>query len=245
MPPPTNNQAATTDLGTAYNSFASVYEPQVQAARDAEAQAYSTRDTTINQLKQDQTKNLSSLDQAKANAFTNNALTSNARGIMYSGYTPATNQAYTVNTYNPNVDRVNTNFQRGSDAASIKAGDTVKSLEAKIAELNQQRSNDAQTLVLNTQQAQQQAAKESAAAAKAAAKAGQPSQNQIAAAITQGLAKASGRDGYVSPEDYAQAYADWINAGYSASSFGSTFKNFRNPNNNYYNYAVTQAIKRS
>lgn len=242
-PQPTNNQAPTTDYGQAYNSFANVYEPQVQAIRDAEAQAYSTRDATINQLTQDKTTNLSRLDQAKSNAFSNNSLTSNARGLFYSGYAPAQNNAYVTNTYNPNVDRVNTAFKRGSDAASIRAGDTVKSLEQKIAEINQQRANDANSLVMNTKDAQ-------AKAALSAYKSGLPtsSQNQQAFsnASLQNLVNQTGKDGHISPEAYANEAIKWLNAGYSISQFNSLVNanNLRNKEKDYYNYALTQALKR-
>lgn len=242
---PNNNPAPTTNYTTALGEVASTYDPEQAQTQAQLDQAVTARNTNLSELSQNQQTSLSQLDQAKANAFSNNALTSNARGIMYSGYTPATNNAYVTNTYNPNVDKVNTTYSRGVDTANTNFNNTQQSLTEKINQINQDRANAANTVVLNTQSAQQEAAKEAASAAQASAKASQPSQNQIASAISSGLAKVTGQDGYVSPEDYASAYTDWINAGYSASSFNSTFKSFQNPNNNYYKYAVTQAIKRS
>src|ERR1700753_2618241 len=143
MPPaPTNNQAATTDYNQAYAEFGNVYDPQVSAVN-----------TQIAALAPAQAKQQSQLDQAKANAFTNNALTANARGINFSGYTPAQNTSYTTNTYNPEVDKLNT-YYTGQK----------QTLQDKITAINQQRANDANTLVQNTKQAQAEAA---AAAAQA------------------------------------------------------------------------------
>lgn len=221
-----NNPAPTTDYGTAYNEEGAIYDPQLSDVATEQQQL-------ATQTQQSQAQ----LDQAKANAFTNDSLTANARGLMYSGYTPSTNTAYTTNTYNPAVTKLQT-----SNASS------ATTLQEKIDELNQNRANDAANLVSSTQTSNAEAAKTAAEAATKAAtasKAAQPTTNDIAAAVTQNLAKASGSDGYVSPEDYAQAYIDWINNGQSASSFKSTFSRFENPNNGYYNYAITQAIKRS
>lgn len=241
---PNNNQAATTDYGTAYAEFGNVYDPQVQAVQAQQAQAGQARDTTLAQLAQDKTTSLSSLDQAKVNAFAGNATTANARGLNFSGYTPYTNNAYVTNTYNPNVDKVNTTYGRNVDTTNTNYNQTNQSLLDKITAINQSRANDANSLVLNTQQANQVAADKAAKAATSAAKAAQPSTAQISSAISSNLAKVTGKDGYVAPEDYAQAYVDWINSGGSASSFNSNFGRYKNPDNGYYNYAITEAIKR-
>lgn len=248
---PNNNQAATTDYNTALGEFGSVYDPQVQAVQGQEAQALTDKNTALSQLQQDNTTKLAQLDQAKANAFSNNALTANARGINFSGYTPQQNDAYTTNTYNPNVQAQNTNYQRGVDSTNSTYNTNYQTLQDKITTINQQRANDANSLVQNTVQAQQQAAaaaaKAQASAAKTAAsnaKAAAPTSAQIATAISSNLAKVTGKDGYVAPEDYAQAYIDWINSGGSSSSFNSNFGRYKNPTNGYYDYAITQAVKR-
>lgn len=181
MPPvaPNNNQAPTTNYGDAYNSFENVYAPQVQAVQAQQAQALQTKNTTLAQLDQDKTTNLSSLDQAKVNAFKDNATTANARGLNFSGYTPYTNDQYTTNTYNPGVDKVNTDYTRGVADTNTTYDQNNQSLIDKITAINQQRANDANTLVLNTQQAQQEAAQ---AAAKSAGKVSTAAANKAAAA---------------------------------------------------------------
>jgi hypothetical protein len=245
MPPPNNNLAPTTDYGTAIGEVAGIYDPLQQQAERGVTDARDAAWLEQSQLLQNKNTALSQLDQAKANAFSNNALTANARGLAFSGYTPSQNNAYTTNTYNPNVAKVNTGYQRGLQASQANFTSTRQSLLDKINNINQERANAANSIVMDTQQAQAQAAKEAAAEAKAAAKAAQPSQAQIGAMINSGLAKVTGKDGYVAPEDYAQAYIDWVNSGGSGDSFNSNFGRYKNPNNGYYNYAITQAVKRS
>lgn len=58
--------------------------------------------------------------------------------------------------------------------------------------------------------------------------------------IAQGLDSVKGSDGYVSPQDYAKAYQDWIQLGGTVASFNSEFGSLKNPKNGYYNYAVSQ-----
>lgn len=244
MPPPTNNQAATTDQATAYAEFGNEYDPQVQAVQGQEAQLGTDKTTALNQLSQDNTTKLSQLDQAKSNAFTNNALTSNARGIMYSGYTPAQNTAYTTNTYNPSVQSQNTTYQRGVDSTNSTYNTNLQSLQDKITAINQQRANDANSLVQNTVQANATAAAAAARQAASAAKAAQPTSNDIANSIRSNLAQVTGKDTYVSPYDYARAYVDWINNGQSGSSFDTQFGKFKNPNDNQYNAVIEQALKK-
>lgn len=129
MPPEPVPAAPTTDYGTAYSEFGSVYDPQV-ASVNTQLAAIPGQEATAQ----------ASLDQAKANAFTNNSLTSNARGIMYSGYTPSQNTAYTTNTYNPAVTKLQT------DTATNK-----QTLQDKITSINNQRAQDAEQLVESTQ----------------------------------------------------------------------------------------------
>jgi len=52
--------------------------------------------------------------------------------------------------------------------------------------------------------------------------------------IEQNLLSQLGGDGFVSPDDYAAAKQDWIQAGGSPSDFDTKFKDRRNPDNNYY-----------
>lgn len=213
MPPQPLPPNPTVDYGTAYNELGSTYDPQVQQTQ-----------TQIDALPGQQATALSSLDQAKANAFKDNALTSNAKGVLFSGYTPQANQDYTANTYNPSVDKLNTTVAANK-----------QSLLDKINDINNQRAGQAENLVESTTAAN---AKVAAANAKAATKAAQPTSSDYALSMTKELQGVSGKDSFVAPQDYAKAYYNWIAAGQSASTFNSLFGKFKDPNNGYYNYAI-------
>lgn len=132
MPPPTNNPAPTTNLQTAYDEEAATYQPQVNQVG-----------VQLQALPGQQAQALSSLDQAKANAFKTNSTNANARGVLFGGVVPQANQDYTTNTYNPAVTNTNQKFS-----------DQSQSLQDKITSINQERSNAAQGLVNDTQAAQ-------------------------------------------------------------------------------------------
>ena len=66
-------------------------------------------------------------------------------------------------------------------------------------------------------------------------------QTQAAALIGSAFSKLSGKDGYVSPEDYKQGLAKWTAAGYSAVDFNNQFLNFMNPTDAQRgNYGITK-----
>jgi hypothetical protein len=244
---PNNNQAATTNYNTALAEYGSVYDPQIQAVQAEEAQALQTKNTALSQYQQDNTTRLSQLDQAKVNAFSNNSLASNAKGLFYSGYTPAENSAYVTNTYNPNVQAANTNYQRNVDNTNTTYNNNYQTLQDKIAQINQSRANDAYSLVQNTKQAQLSAAKSATSAAKAGAPTATQAKQSFSNASLQTLVKESGKDAHISPEAYANEAIKWLNAGYSISDFNSVVSanKLLDPNNGYYNYALTEALKRS
>jgi len=68
--------------------------------------------------------------------------------------------------------------------------------------------------------------------AESAANRASSSGNQLrvlTSSIGGALQQSAGRDGYVSPQDYAAAKRDWISQGYSSAQFDSAFAGFRNP----------------
>lgn len=239
---PNNNQAATTDYNQAVAEFGSVYDPQVAAVHAQADQALQAKNTALAQYGQDNATKLSQLDQAKTNAFSNNALTANARGINFSGYTPMQNTAYTTNTYNPNVQATNTAYQRNVDRTNTAYAQNYKSLEDKITELNQQRANDAYSLVQGTKQAQAQAA---ASYSKSNAPTSSQNQQAFSNASLGNLTKQIGSDGHISPAAYAQEAIKWLNAGYSVANLNSLLSSTKllNPKNGYYQYALNEALK--
>lgn len=58
--------------------------------------------------------------------------------------------------------------------------------------------------------------------------------------IQSGLLSVRGGDGYVSPQDYAKALADFVQVGGTKTSFNQMFGNLKNPKNGYYDYAISQ-----
>lgn len=80
-----------------------------------------------------------------------------------------------------------------------------------------------------------------AAASRASGGSSTPSAAQVKGAIQQGLSSVRGKDGYVSPQDYAKGLKAWLEAGLPRDQYNKQFNSFRNPKNAYYDYAVKQA----
>lgn len=213
MPPPTNNQAPTTDLTTAYNELGNVYDPQTSQVN-----------TALAAIPGQQQAAMSSLDQAKANAFRDIGTTANNRGLLYSGYSPYEQNDYTTNKYNPAVTDLNN-----------KVADQTKTLQQKLTDINQSRSNAAQSLVSQTQDAQ---AKIDAQNAKlstgSTASSKSLSQKDTTSALRQGLESVKGADGHVSPGNLAKAYQIWTSQGLNPNSFWTNFQGYWNPNEGDY-----------
>lgn len=251
MPPgavaPNNSPAPTVDYATAYNEVGNQFAAQLGQIQTQQQQALEDKNTALAQLGQTKTTNLSALDQAKANAFKNDALTSNARGLLYSGYTPYTNDQYVQNSYNPNVAKVNTAYDTGVQQTNTNYDRTAQSLQDKIAQINQDRANAANTLVLNTQSQQAADAKAAAAAAKASGPTEAQQKQTFSNASLQYLRTQMGGDAHVSPETYAQEAIKWIKAGYSIADLNSAMQSAKlfDPKNGYYQYALNEALKRS
>lgn len=264
---PNNNQAPTTNYNQALASFGSVYDPQVAAVQGQQTELLNEANTNLTRLSQDQATTLSSLEQAKRNAFSNNSLASNARGLFYSGYAPAQNNAYTTNTYNPNLEKANTDYQRNVQDTHTKLDSENQSLLDKINAINQSRANDAYSLVENTKQAQLSAAKARASGGGSggsggsgrsggsggsggSGKAGKAFDLTTVAAgtlqrqLTNSLRSVEGRDGHVSPENLAKAFNTWRAAGLDTNSFWKHFQGVWNPKQGNYqqqfNYFVSK-----
>lgn len=55
-------------------------------------------------------------------------------------------------------------------------------------------------------------------------------------ALARELAGMAGRDGYVSPQTYAEGRREWVSAGFSSKSYDDYFSGFKNPKNQNYQY---------
>lgn len=218
-----NPTIAVPNYGDAYNSLDSVYTPQVNQVQ-----------SEIDQLPGEQQAQQSSLDQAKVNAFQDITNSANSKGVLFSGFTPDQQAQYIGTKYLPAVANLNTTFQNNKNT-----------LLDKINQINSTRSQQAQGIVSSAQTAADTQSYDNAKLAISASKAANATpkaltQTQVSAAIRQGLNGVKGKDGYVSPQDYAQAYSDWTQAGYSASTFDNYFGDLMNPKNGYYQYAESK-----
>lgn len=207
----------------AYSSLGAAYQPSADLIN-----------TQIADIPRQEQATLSSLDQAKVNAFRDITNSANAKGMLFSGFTPDQEATYTGTKYLPAVAAAKT--------ASLNA---KTSLQGKLNQLTLDRSNAASGIVDKAQTAANTAAYKNAQLAISASKASNaspkmPSQQQVSSAIRQGLSGVRGSDGYVAPQDYAQAYKDWVSAGFDGSQFDKYFGDLMNPKNGYYQYAKTQ-----
>lgn len=233
----------TTDVRQAYAELAGNYAPYERQLQNEESAAQTTRNASIGKLGEEKGLTLTSLDQAKVNAFTGFKNTANARGMLFSGYQPYQQKSYTDTTYTPGVNKANLTYKEGVQSAQDTYNTTHQSLQDKIAELNLQRMNSAQQLVADTNAT-------NAANARALAAAG-PNESQqrqlFSNASLSYLARKAGGNGKISPNTYAAEAIKWLNAGYSLDQFKSVVNSagLLDKSNGYYNYALQQAVNRS
>lgn len=168
MATPNNNPAPTTDYKTAYKEVGNQFTLPFQQIKTQQQQNQQSFNTALNQYNQDHSTNLSSLSQAKVNAFKTIGLNANARGMLFSGYQPYEQNDYTQNTYNPALQKENTGYTRNVQNAKTTYSNNKLSLNQKIAQLNQDRANAANSLVIDTRNAQIAAANKAAKAAASA-----------------------------------------------------------------------------
>lgn len=208
-----------------FDSLGGIYDPQVNQVN-----------SQIAQLAPQQAAQQAGLDQAKVNAFKDITNQSNSRGVLFSGIPIDQQATYTGTKYLPAVANLQTSFNN-----------TKNTLLGQINTLQGNRQREAQQTVAAQQKAEADAAYRNAqlglsyarlakSGGSGAAKA--ITQQQAVSGINQGLQSVRGRDGYVSPQDYAKAYKDWVTAGFSGNTFNNQFKTYRNPKNSYYDYAI-------
>lgn len=208
----------------AYDSLGSTYDPQTTLVNNE-----------ISALPGQQQSQLSALDQAKVNAFSDINTDANTKGVLFSGFSPTEQASYVGTKYLPAVANLQTSFTNQQNT-----------LQGQLNTLNAQRISDANSAVSSAQKAASTAAYKNAELAISASKTGSSAapkaltSAQIIAGINQGLSSVKGKDGYVSPQDYASAYSDWLQSGHSGSSFDNTFGQYMNPTNNYYGYAKSK-----
>lgn len=151
MPPTPTFDQANASLGV-------TYDPQVQALQAQNPQ-----------IDQQLTTTLSSLDQAKVNAFKDITNSANSKGMLFSGFTPDQQATYTGTKYLPAVANARTSAQNAKNT-----------LLDKINTINSNRQNQARGIV---------------SAAETAAQNYTLKQQQIAASAAPSRASSSGSSG--------------------------------------------------
>lgn len=211
----------------AYNQLGAAYNPQSQLINQQ-----------IGQLDPQLTAQTSALDQAKVNAFKDITDQSNAKGVLFSGVPIDQQSTYLGEKYLPALADLKSTYQNSKN-----------SLVGQLNTLNSQRVQQAQGAVsdfaknqadANYKNAQLQIQYAKLANSQSAASNKPLTQTQASAAITKNLSSVKGGDGYVAPQDYAQAFKDWTQAGFSAATFNNIFGYLKNPKNGYYGYAISQ-----
>lgn len=253
---PTNNPAPTTNYNTAYQEVGAAYDLPTKQIQQAQDQALQAKNTSLSQLAQDETTNLSSLDQAKVNAFKNIGETANSRNMLFSGYSPYQQNQYVTNTYNPNLNKINTSYDRGVQSTNTRYDTTMTSLKDKLDSLNQQRANDAEKLVLDTQASYAKAAGSGGGGSGGSGSTtrvggsssvlgssggggtftGTPTPQKVTAALRSVLQSRNlvGGDGHVAPSTLAAMYNSWMSYGLTDKSFWTAFQGLWNPNEGNY-----------
>lgn len=215
-----------------YDSLAGQYQPQVDLVN-----------SQIAALPGQQQAVTDSLNQAKVNAFKDITNSANSKGVLFSGVPIDQQSTYVGTKYLPALAQNQTAFQN-----------TKNTLLGQINTLSASRQKQAQDSVSAYQSAQAKQAYQQAqldlgyarlnssnansAANRASKTAPALSESQTVGAIRQGLNGVKGKDTYVSPQDFAQAYHTYAAAGYNPSNFYKYFQGYMNPNNKYYDFAI-------
>jgi hypothetical protein len=225
MPPPipTYDQA--------YAGLAGIYDPETALVNKQMGEA----DTTAS-------ADLSSLDQAKINAFKGIENNANAKGVLFSGVTPENELTYTGTKYLPAVAGVKT-----------AQTNTKNTLTAQLNKIMADRANQATGQVsaaqkaFNDWQAMQNTnnyrneqlklgyARLGVSQQRANAAADKPlTQSQTVGAIHDFLQGQKGGDNHVAPSVLASAYKTFLSAGGSDAAFWTNFQGYWNPKQGNY-----------
>lgn len=210
MPPvPTYDQA--------YAQLGAVYDPQVQSVN-----------TQIAGLQPLQDAQQAGLDQAKVNAFRDITTSANAKGMLFSGFSPDQQAQYVGTKYLPAVANLKQTF-----------ANQRTTLLDKINQINAQRSQQASQTVSAAQNAASLAAYRNAQLqlgyarlAQSGARSGQPTAAQMRQAvighIQDQFVNLRGKDGKVSNETWAGALNDAAAVGIKPQDFWQQYGQYVN-----------------
>lgn len=247
-------------LATYQAAANAVYAPQ-QAADDATALAteqntIATDEAEKPQIQTDYTSAIDKLTQSVADQTgkisqlyaTNlggnfSGLQANSMAQVYS--TADQQQSIIEQTQANKLAQITTDEGNASNSYEADLSSTASKYQGEEADYANSNYNTALS-EYNTQQGELERSEISASSKSSGGSGGSSSSGSTSITsqkgeIAAGLNSVKGGDGYVSPQDYAAAYEDWLQLGGTVASFNSEFGSLKNPKNGYYNYAISQA----
>lgn len=216
-----------------------------QAPEDAQI------DSEVSQNDQSGTAQIAGVNQAKDNAFGDITNAANARGALFSGFTPSQEASYTGSTYLPALAKIqaaiattrNTLLGSKANLASTANTNALNEQKTEQQELNtykEQQQAQSATKALQLQSEQFTKQEDALKLAAAEQSANQPTVAAQNAAALQALNRtyqsaltskgAQGKDGYVSPTTYNAALKSYESEGGTAQQFKAAFSGYANPN---------------
>lgn len=181
---------------------------------------------------------IAGLEATKAQEYRDIDTFVNSRGMTYSGDPARRREEYSAMKFQPALagvknDITNRRFKLEEALLGINSnqGNQARDILTSEQKAEAEAAYRAQQLAVEREKiAAQQRAAAVKAQAPAKAQAANPAQQlQTASAqLAQALKSVTGRDGFVSPQSWAQARAEWMAAGYSAADFNARFRGFAN-----------------
>lgn len=137
------------------------------------------------------------------------------------------------------AEKKQADFLKAQNEKELKQLDDQQKIEEKwVSTRNNALSNGAPVSIINQADQLQNIGKENEARALLSRYTGNQSTEGdktkfATSSMATELSSVAGPDGFIHPRDYQRALNAWVAKGYTASSFHTTFQNFRNPNDTY------------
>lgn len=211
--------------------LSSVYNPQIDQVN-----------AQLAELPKYYTAQQQGLDQAKVNAFGDITNAASAKGMSYSGMPIAEQSKYVGTKFLPAMAQLQQQQSQQTFGLKGQLTDIYGKRMSQAQALRQSeldREEQARQAEANRQAQLQAAAMQARASARSyggggsrggGGRAPSASQQLMAdrASMSAQLQAATGKDGFVSPQTWADLRNRWTGAGYGSDTFNSSFRNFAN-----------------